>query len=169
MTDKRDMGEVGDGMDGVRQCTEVALRIPNDLNLLAKLFAALAIVREGILGWCFYSNHEQASALLVTVNGNKTAHALRALGFRCETNPVVVVAQKDHSLSAVMVKAELRAAEIHILDTYTCCSRQNGTALVLKTADCSRTVEVLKAMNLLHATEPSEVKSDSVVTLGQMG
>ena len=61
---------------------------------------------------------------------------------------MVVVEEKHRSMSAVRLSTELHANGIEMLDAYTCCSPDNGTVLVLKTANTPQTVTILEAMNL---------------------
>ena len=146
------MAQVGNRPD-VQERTEIVLRVPNDLNLLARLFAVLSSKRRNILAWCFYSDHDRARVLLVTENDSKISQTLRTSGFECETNPVIVVAQEHRSVSATQVSAELRGAGLNILDAHTCCSLHNGAVVVLRTTNNLRAIEVLEAMDLLQ-TKP---------------
>ena len=136
---------------GIKEQIEVALHVSNDLKVLARLFASLATWSKDINAWRFYSDHKRAAILLVTSNESKLRRAIRAAGFDCDTNPVVVLEEHHRTVSAVRLSTELRANGVRILDAYTCCSPRNGNALVLKTTDGSRTAEVLESMNLLQA------------------
>ena len=146
--------EQRDEITGIRQRTEVALHIPNDLTVLAKLFAALEVARANILAWCFYSGHDQATTLLVTVNESDTSRVLQQAGFECETTRVVAVGQPRGGIPPGRVSAELRAAGIPVVDAYTCRSRHNSSMLVLKTTDSHRATAMLEAMNLPSSSPP---------------
>ena len=141
----------GDEASEIRQQTEIALHVPNNLNLLARLFANLAAQSENIQAWCFYSDHGRATILLVTGNESEASRVLRAIGFDGTASPVVVVGLKHESVSATQLSAGLRTARIRILDTYACCSRDNGTVLVLRTTDDSRVGEVLETIGSQRA------------------
>jgi hypothetical protein len=148
----------------VQERTEIILGVPNDLTLLARLFAFLSSKRRNIFAWCFYSDHDRARVLLVTENDSKLSQMLRTSGFESETNSVIVVAQKHRSVSATQVSAELRDAGLSILDAHTCCSLHNGAVVVLRTTDNVRAIEVLEAMDLLQTKSPC-VASGSVHTV----
>jgi len=140
-------------MREIQERNEVMLNIANDLGVLAKLFAVLAVQSPGVDAWRFYSDHQRAAVLLIADKNSRIIDLLRAAGFECEANQVVVVEEKHRSLSAVRLSTELRANGVEMLDAYTCCSPRNGTVLVLKTTDNSRAVTVLEAMNLLEAQQ----------------
>ena len=147
---------------GIKEQVEVALHVPNDLKVLARLFASLAIWSGDIDAWRFYSDHKRAAILLVTSDESKLLRAIRAAGFECDSNPVVVLEEHHRTVSAIRLSSELRANGVQILDAYTCNSPHNGTALVLKTTDRSRTTDVLETMNLLQAP-PLDLSRDLVV------
>jgi hypothetical protein len=147
--------ESGDAMRGVRLRTEVALNVPNDLDVLAKLFANLGIQSRDIDAWRFYSDHKRAVILLVTRNGEQVVRSFQDDGFACDTNPVVVLEEHHRTISAIRLSAHLRANGVEILDAYSCCTPHNGTALVLRTSDVSRTTQVLGAMDRLWAQPTS--------------
>jgi hypothetical protein len=136
------------GVSAIQRRTEIALRIPNDLNVLSQLFAALGMQRHNICAFCFYSNQSHATVLLVTCNGSKIARVLKGIGFDCEINPVIVVEQDGLNITVVQLSAELRAARINVLNAYTCCSGSHGPLVVLNTTECSRAVRTLETMYL---------------------
>jgi hypothetical protein len=148
-------------MREIQERDEVMLHIANDLGVLAKLFAVLAVQSPGVDAWRFYSDHRHAAVLLVTGKDSEIVEALRSAGFECEMNRVVVVEQKHRCLSAVRLGSELRANGIEMLDAYTCCSPDDGTMLVLKTTDSLQAAAVLEAMNLVQA-QPLDSQLESV-------
>ena len=152
------------GALGIQERAEIALRIPNDLNVLARLFNVLGSQQRSVLAWCFYSDHERATFLLVTGNDdNKSPRVLRAAGFECEVRPVIVVAQRFHQLSATQLSGELRAAGVESLDMYTCCSPDYGPLLVLRTSDTSRVVAVLEAVESQKQISSIRRQSDAAL------
>jgi hypothetical protein len=138
----------------ITQRTELALRVPNEVNVLAKLFSSLALMSEDIDGWHFYSDHKRATILLLTGDTINLLRCLQADGFDYDTHPVVVMAEPHRTVSAVRLSTELRSSGVVILDAYTCRSSRNGTSLVLKTTNGPRTVEVLEAMNFPQPEPP---------------
>jgi hypothetical protein len=146
---------------GIKEQTEVALHVSNDLKVLAKLFASLATWSRDIDAWRFYSDHKRAAILLVTSNESKLLRAIRAAGFECDTNPVVVLEEHRRTVSAIRLSTELRANGGQILDAYTCFSPHNGTALVLKTTDAPKAAAVLDAMNLCQEDPLIDVSRSS--------
>jgi hypothetical protein len=144
----------------ITQRTELALRVPNEVNVLAKLFSSLALTSEDIDGWRFYSDHKRATVLLLTGNAINLQRSFQADGFDYDVQPVVVVAGDHRTVSAVRLSTELRSNGVAILDVYTCCSPGKGTSLVLKTTNNSRTIEVLETMNLLQP-EPLTLRDHS--------
>src|SRR2546422_7111682 len=112
MIERCDMKDRRNEVSAIQQRTEVALHVPNDLNVLSHLFAALGMQRRGICAFCFYSNCERATVLLVTDIDSKTVRLLRGTGFQSETNPVIVVEQNELNVTVVQLVAELRAAGI---------------------------------------------------------
>jgi len=143
--------EGGNHVQEIQERSEVMLHVANDLGVLAKLFAVLAVQSPSVDAWRFYSDHRYAAVLLVTEKDSEIVEALRLAGFECETNRVVVVEEKHRCLSAVRLGSELRANGIEMLDAYACCSPDDGNVLVLKATDSSRAVNVLEAMNLWGA------------------
>ncbi len=137
-------------MQEIQERDEVMLHVANDLGVLARLFAVLAVQSPSVDAWRFYSDHRRAAVLLITGKGGEIAEVLRAAGFECETNRVVVVEEEHRCLSAVRLGSELRANGIEMLDAYTCCSPDDGTVLVLKTTDSIHAATVLEAMDLLQ-------------------
>jgi hypothetical protein len=144
---EREMGEI-------LQRTEVTLRVPNDLKALARLFLALAARSPSIEAWRFYTSRQRAAILLVTADESAILRCMLDGGFECDINPVVVM--KDHCLmvSTVRLATELRTNGVQLLDAYTCSCPLNGTALVLKTTDNSRTTELLEELNLFPSIDP---------------
>ena len=153
-------------MQEIQERSEVMLHIANDLGVLAKLFAVLAVQSPGVDAWRFYSDHRHAAVLLITEKDSEIVKALRSAGFKCETNRVVVVEEKHRCLSAVRLGSELRANGIEMLDAYTCCSPDDGNILVLKATDSSRAVTVLEGMNLWGA-QPVD-SQHGLVTAGEV-
>jgi len=133
---------------GIRQRTEVTLRIPNDLNALARLFVALAAESKNIEAWRFYSGHQRAAILVVAIDENAILRCVRDGGFECDISPVVVMKDHNRMVSGVRLSTDLRANGVDLLDAYTCSCPQNGSVLVLKTTDDSRTANLLEVLNL---------------------
>jgi len=157
-----------DRVSGIQQKTEVALHVSNTPGVLARLLGCLASRTDAVDGWRFYSDHRQATILLVTMREDTVRQALRSGGFDCEASPVVVLEQEHRGgVSAVRLSAELRASGIRILDAYRCGSLRNGALLVLKTTDNAGATVVLEMMNLLETQSlpiPSDLGIDEVDT-----
>jgi hypothetical protein len=154
-------------MRELEERNEVMLHIANDLDVLAKLFAALAKHSSGIGAWRFYSDHRRATIHLVTEEDSGVVEALQAAGFEGEAHRVLVMEEKHRCVSAVRLSTELRAHGVEMLDAYTCSSPDNGTVLVLKTTDSAQAITVLESMDLSSTQLPDS--SGELVAAESMG
>jgi hypothetical protein len=138
----------------IEERTEITLHVPNELDLLARLFGVLATQQRSVCGWCFYSDRERATVIVIAANDNRAARSLKAAGFECNSSPVIILPHQLRRLSITQLSAELRTAGVNVLDVHACCSPQEGPLLVLKTNDNGQAIRVLEAMGLFQAEPP---------------
>ena len=90
-----------------------------------------------------YCNRDGVVLLLVTSNAVKTAQVLKAAGFRCQVNPVVLIGPLNRSGWASPIGVELTNAGIEVLYSYTSHIDRNRHYLVFKTSDDDSAIQVL--------------------------
>jgi hypothetical protein len=128
----------------VRREREITLRVRNDPQVLARLFTTVASCGAGILACNSYSNGTWVVVLVVTDNPLKTQRALEESGFAYATDTVVVVSAPAELGCAVRLSAQLRAAGIRILYSYTSWSDAEHACVVFKTQDDDHAIQVLE-------------------------
>lgn len=90
-----------------------------------------------------YCNRDGVVLLLVTTNAVKTAQVLKAAGFQCQVNPVILIGPINRSGWASHIGVELTNAGIEVLYSYTSHIDRDRHYLVFKTSDNDSAVQVL--------------------------
>ena len=90
-----------------------------------------------------YCNRDGVVLLLVTTNTVKTAQVLKAAGFQCQVNPVVLIGPINRSGWASPIGVELTHAGIEVLYSYTSHIEGDRHYLVFKTSDDDSAIQVL--------------------------
>ena len=90
-----------------------------------------------------YCNRDGVVLLLVTTSAVKTAQVLKATGFQCHVNPVVLIGPINRSGWATPIGVELANAGIEVLYSYTSHIEHDRHYLVFKTSDDDGAIQVL--------------------------
>lgn len=104
-----------------------------------------------------YCDQDGVVLLLVTTNPHKAAQVLEAAGFRCKSNPVLLVGPLHRSALAAQIGAELSGLGIEVLYSYASGNGASHHYLVFKTTEDERALQVLEASDCLQGT--TSVKS----------
>ena len=140
----------------IREFTEIALHVPNELTLMAQLFGIIATQHHFIIAWCFYSDRERVRVVLITTNHGLVLRSLNEAGFEANTSTALVLPRQLSRISIARLSAELRAAGVEVLDFHACCSPEEGPLFVLTTSHGDTTLRILEAMDL-SSTEPEQL------------
>ena len=90
-----------------------------------------------------YCNRDGVVLLLVTTNVVKTSHVLKAAGFQCQVNPIVLIGPLDHFGLAAPIGVELTKLGIEVMCAYSSRTEAGLYYLVFKTSDDDSAIEVL--------------------------
>ena len=90
-----------------------------------------------------YCNRDGVVLLLVTTNTVKTTQVLKAAGFKCQVNPVVLIGPINRSGWASPIGVELTNAGIEVLYSYTSHIERDQHYLIFKTSDDDGAIQVL--------------------------
>ena len=78
-------------MAKARKEVEIAVRVGNRPAALGEALAVIAVRGVNVLAYCSYSDRDDLMILLITDNALKAMDSLRAAGFSCKANSVVLV------------------------------------------------------------------------------
>ena len=98
-----------------------------------------------VLAMRSYCGPDGVVLLLVTTNSRKASQVLEAAGFRCKSNPVILVGPLRRSGLAALIWTELAVLGIDVLYSYTSRIGAGHQYLVFKTADDNRALQALEA------------------------
>lgn len=90
-----------------------------------------------------YCDHDGVVLLLVTTNPRKASHVLEASGFRCKSNPVLLVGPLHRPVLAAVIGAEFTGLGIEVLYSYASHIGNDRQYLVFKTTADDRAMEAL--------------------------
>jgi hypothetical protein len=137
-------------MMGATRQTEITVRAASQPAILSRLMATTACCGSEVLAACSYSDGAATVVKLVTQDARRTANALRAAGFECKSNPVILVETPNKPGLTATLGAKLTGAGINILYSYSLQSESHQTCLVFKTTDDDRAIYVLEVDALIH-------------------
>ncbi len=132
-------------MAKARKEVELAVRIGNKPGALGQVLAAVAARCVNVLAYCTYSDRDELVVLLVTDDAFAAKDALRAAGYSCKANLVVLVGASDEVGAAARIGAHLGWAGIEILYSYASSSGRDQFCAVFKTTDDERAIMTLEA------------------------
>lgn len=137
-------------MIGATQQIEITVRTVNQPALMGKLMAITVSCGSEVLAACSYWDGSETVVKLVTESAVRTLNALRAAGFECRSNPVVLVEVPDKAGVAEFLSDKLLGAGLNILHTYSFRSDRDLDYVVFKTTDDHRAVYILEVEALIH-------------------
>jgi len=97
-----------------------------------------------VLAMRSYCGPDGVVLLLVTTNSRKASQVLEAAGFRCKSNPVILVGPLRQSGLAALIWTELAVLGIDVLYSYTSRIGAGHQYLVFKTTEDDRAMEALE-------------------------
>ena len=122
---------------------ELAIRTGNEPHALTKILSAVAHAQVNILAYCTYSDRNEIVLLLVTDDAAAAKDAIKAAGFDCRANAVVVVGAKDQVGAVAQLGTRLGATGIGILYSYASSTGGDQFFAVFKTMDDEAAIRVL--------------------------
>ena len=127
-----------------RKEVEIAVRVGNRPGALGEALAAIAARGVNVLAHCSYSDRDDLMILLITDNALKAMDSLRAAGFSCRANSVVLVGASDEVGAAARIGAHLGMAGVEILYSYASSSGSEQFVAVFKTTNDERAIQALE-------------------------
>jgi len=97
-----------------------------------------------VLAMRSYCGPDGVVLLLVTTNSRKASQVLEAAGFRCKSNPIILVGPLRRSGLAALIWTELAVLGIDVLYSYTSRIGAGHQYLVFKTTEDDRAMEALE-------------------------
>jgi hypothetical protein len=134
-----------DDMFSARQETEISVRIGQEPHKASATTVIASYPDVEVFTMRSYCNRDGVVLLLVTTDAVKTSRVLKAAGFQCEVNPIVLIGPINRSGWAAPVGDELANAGIEVLYSYTSHKDRDRHYLVFKTSDDDRAIQVLTA------------------------
>lgn len=131
-------------MAKARKEVEIAVRVGNRPAALGEALAAVAARDVNVLAYCSYSDRDDLMILLITDNALKAMDSLRAAGFSCKANSVVLVGASDEVGAAARIGAHLGMAGVEILYSYASSSGGEQFVAVFKTTNDERAIQALE-------------------------
>jgi len=117
-----------------------------------------------VLAMRSYCGPDGVVLLLVTTNASKASHVLEAAGFRCKSNPVILVGPLRRSGLAALIWTELAVLGIDVLYSYTSRIGAGPQYLVFKTSENERAMEALEiSAGLRDATQAKSWQDQNLV------
>jgi hypothetical protein len=132
-------------MAKARKEVELAVRIGHRPGELARLWTVISAHEINILAYCAYSERDEGCVMLITDDPERTRAALEKAGYRCQTDPVIVVHAPDRIGAAAALGRHLGEAGINILYSYASSSGQHFYA-VFKTDNDDLAAQVLDCL-----------------------
>ncbi len=131
-------------MARARKEIELAVRIGNKTDAMARVLAVVAEQNINVLAYCSYSDRDQFVMLLVVEDSLRAKAALQKAGFECKANPVVLVSDADQVGAAAQLGAHLGGAGINILYSYASSAGRGDFFAVFKTMDDDAAIRVIQ-------------------------
>jgi hypothetical protein len=112
-----------------------------------------------------YCNHDGIVLLLVTTNATKTSHVLKAAGFHCQVEHVVLIGPLNRSGWTVPLNIELAEVGIEVLHSYTSHRERHRHYLVFRTSDNDRAIQVLTTGPAFQLLASNDRQMDHVMAI----
>jgi hypothetical protein len=148
----------------MRREIEITVRIGSELIGMSVLGVIAWHPDIEVLATHLYRDHDGFKLLLVTTNPQKVFHILGAAGFRCNTNPVVLVGPLRNLELGSLIGAELAASGIQILYSYASRVGVDHQYLILKTADDERAIQTLEVNSVYGKTQSNSWSEQAAVS-----
>ena len=137
------MSDNEDNMSIARRETEISVLIGHEPPE-ASATAVIALHPDiEVLTMRSYCNRDGVVLLLVTTNAVKTTRVLKAAGFQCQINPVILIGPINRLAWVDQIGVELANAGIEVLYSYTSQRDCDRHYLVFRTSDDDRAIEAL--------------------------
>lgn len=161
-------------MHNVTRQVEIGVRLTSNPASLGKLMATTVSCGSEVLASSCHWDHAGAVVKLVTEDGPRTTRALEAAGFKCKSNPVVLVEMPDQPGLAALLGGKLTAAGIDVLYSYSLRSERDRAYVVFKTTNDTRAIYMLELNVLINDLaaarnwhRPVEADVEELQTAGQ--
>jgi hypothetical protein len=149
----------------MRREIEITVRIGNESTEMGALGVIAWHPDIEVLATRLYQDRDGVALLLVTTNPQKASHVLESAGFRCKSNPVVLVGPLSNFGLGALIGAELAVLGIEILYSYASRVGTDDQYLILKTTDDERAMQMLAVnSSICGATQSKSWSEQSVVT-----
>jgi hypothetical protein len=124
--------------------TELHVITPNEPGILGRVLGTLANAGVNLRALTAYSQEKEGHFLLITSNNKKAESALRALGYKVETDKVITVEISDRIGAGAEIGALLGNAVIDIKYSYGSSAGKGHALLVFNTSDNKKAYETLR-------------------------
>ena len=150
-----------------RRETEISVRSDDD-QLEVSATAVIAWYPDiEVFAMRSYCNRDGVVLLLVTTNAVKVSQVLKAAGFQCRVNPVVLIGPLNRSGWAAPIGVELVNVGIEILYSYTSHRERDRHYLVFKTSDDDRVIQVLTTSPAFRSLACSNSQRDQQMAIAE--
>ena len=151
----------------VRRETEISARIGTELPEVGATAVIAWYPDVEVFAMRSYCNHDDVVLLLVTTNAAKISQVLRAAGFQCEVNPVVLIGPLNRSGWVAPVGVALANVGIEIHHSYASHREQDRHYLVFKTSDDNRAIQVLTTSPAFRSWAGGDSQRDQEMAIAE--
>ena len=137
-------------MTGATRQLEITVRSVAEPTTLAKLMAITVSCGAEVLAASSYWESSSAVVELVTEDSSRTARALEAAGFACQSSPVVLVEMPDKPGLPTLIANKLTRSGIDVFQFYSLHGERNRAHVVYKTSDDERAIYLIELDALIH-------------------
>lgn len=134
----------------VSRRTELTVQAASDPASLSRVIGVASSCGADVLAARSYWNGYGTVVMLVTEDEMRTARALAAAGFKCQSNPVVLIQGPTKPGLAALLGTKLKAAGIDVVYSYSFGSDGNQTCTVFRTSNDERAAYLLELDGLIH-------------------
>jgi len=156
-----------DDMSIARRETEISVRSDDDQTEVSATEVIAWYPDIEVFAMRSYCTSDGVVLLLVTTNAVKTSNVLKAAGFQCRVNPVVLIGPLNRSGWAAPIGVELVNVGIEILYSYTSHRERDLHYLVFKTSDDDRVIQVLTTSPAFRSLVYSDSQRDQPMAIAE--
>jgi hypothetical protein len=150
-------------MSTIRRGIELTVRIGDEPTEMSAVGILAWHTDVEVLAMRSYCDRNGVVLLLITTNPRKASRVLEAAGFRCKSNPVLLVGPLHRCAMAAPIGAELAVLGIEVLYSYACRIEAGHQYLVFKTTEDDRALQALEASaSIRSATQVKSWQDQSV-------
>lgn len=152
-------------MSVVRREIELAVRIDHEPTEMSAIGIIAWQPDVEVLAMRSYCDRDGVVLLLVTTNPRKASFVLESAGFRCKSNPVLLVGPLQQSAVTAMIGSKLAILGIEVLYSYASHTEEGRKCLVFKTTEDDRAMQALEDSPYFRdMTQPKSWQDHSVVS-----